>query len=197
MAASSRCSVASLTCKARIYSAGFRGFIGRGQVPMTRVSRAAWTTSTVMASSWLMLIAVQRCGEPAHGERGVRIQPAVVGQDALGLFDDDPAGPARAVTGRSPRRFAGRAVLQDADGGDVGECLRGAAVGFGQFPGLAAEQVHRADDPVTVPHRHRVHGPESLAQGQRRELRPRSSTNVTDRCCATLGPPHGRCPSRS
>ena len=49
---------AALVCKARIYSAGFRGFIWRGQVPMTRVSRAASTTSTVMASSWLMLMSL-------------------------------------------------------------------------------------------------------------------------------------------
>src|SRR5664279_640674 len=84
-----------LLCKARIYLAGFRGFIWRGQVPMTRVSRAASTTSTVMASSWLMLRSratwprnrsmsrklppvmrvMARAASPSAGVRGERDKP--------------------------------------------------------------------------------------------------------------------------
>jgi hypothetical protein len=43
-------------CKSRSYLAGFNGIVWQGQVPMTRVSLAASTTSAVMAESSLMLM---------------------------------------------------------------------------------------------------------------------------------------------
>ena len=48
-------------CKARTYSAGFRGYIWRGQVPDDEGFAAASTTSTVMASSckWMLLCIVK------------------------------------------------------------------------------------------------------------------------------------------
>ena len=58
-----------------INSAGFRRSMWRGQASMTRVSCAASTTSTMLASSWLMLVSPltalgERVDQPSTRHRG-------------------------------------------------------------------------------------------------------------------------------
>jgi hypothetical protein len=80
-----------------------------------------------------------RQGRP-HPPPPPDLDPAGTGQGHPG--PRRPAGHGHRVHGaaRVPQLFVhrggvpGGAVLQDADGGDVGQCLGGAAVGSGQFP---------------------------------------------------------------
>ena len=93
-------------------------------------------------------------------ERGVHGQAVVLGEHALGLFDDDPAVEGGLELFVDDLAAADRPFLQDADGGHVGQRLPEGQVGVGQRAGAAVEQVQRADRLAAQPQRQRVHRPE-------------------------------------
>jgi hypothetical protein len=64
------------------------------------------------------------------------------------------------------------ALVQQADGGHVGQRLADADVRGGQGARIGAEQVQRADDLLPQPHRQGLHGGEPGLAGGRREPRP-------------------------
>lgn len=64
------------------------------------------------------------------------------------------------------------AVLEDGDGGDVGQRPGGEDLVGVQRPGAGSEQVEGADDPVPQPHRDGVHRPEPGRQCHRPEVGP-------------------------
>lgn len=65
-----------------------------------------------------------------------------------------------------------RPLLQDADGGDVGQRPRRHPVGGRPFAGGAAKEVQRADDLLTQPQRDRAHRPQVPANRSLGERRP-------------------------
>ena len=88
---------------------------------------------------------LRELGSPAqHFECvvGADLQP--LGQDALGLLDDDPASERQLQLPGDDLAAADGALLQDADGGGIGQGLRQAKFRDAQAAGVIVEQVERA-----------------------------------------------------
>jgi hypothetical protein len=93
-------------------------------------------------------------------ERLVHVQAEAFGELALGLLDDDPAvqrGLQLLIHGVA---VAHAALVQQADGGHVGQSLAHTYVRGSQGTRDGAEQVQRADDLVAQPHGQGLHGGE-------------------------------------
>src|SRR3984957_12207844 len=92
-----------------------------------------------------------------EAERLVHVHPEALGELALSLLDDHPAvqrGLQLLVQGVA---VAHAALVQQADGGHVGQRLADADVRGRQGARDGAEQVQRADDLLPQPHRQRLH----------------------------------------
>jgi hypothetical protein len=72
----------------------------------------------------------------------------------------------------------GGALLQDANGGDVRQCLRQPLIVLGHLADAVVEQVQPADRLLTQPQRQRHDGPETSRKGERREQRPACAVGV-------------------
>ena len=86
---------------------------------------------------------------------------ASLGDHPLGLLDDDPAGEGLGELLVEELGVERGAVLEDGDGGDVGERLRGDDVVVAQGACREAEQVEDADDVAAQAHRDGVGGEEA------------------------------------
>jgi hypothetical protein len=107
-----------------------------------------------------------------RGERRRHVEALALGHHALGLLDHDPAVEGVGeLLGEDLRPDRG-SVLEDGDGGDIREGLRGVDVGREQVPRLGVEEVERADDRAAQPHRQRVDGAEPGGERLVREARP-------------------------
>ena len=84
-------------------------------------------------------------------------RPEPLGDHALGLLDDDAAVERVVELLVEDLRLERGAVLEDGDGGDVGERLGGVDVGSPHLARLDVEQVEGADDRAAQAHRQRVH----------------------------------------
>jgi hypothetical protein len=102
----------------------------------------------------------------------VHVQAEALGDPAFGLLDDDLAVECGLELLGEGLGVAHVPFLQQADGGDVGQCLPDAQVGLAERGGAGAEQVERADDLVPQPHRQGIDGAETGAGRGGREPRP-------------------------
>ena len=84
-------------------------------------------------------VAAQAVERRLHGET------AGLGEDALGLFDDDAAVQRGLQLFGDDLAVTDGAFLQYPDGGDVGQRLAQAQVGLGERAGPDVEQVHPTD----------------------------------------------------
>ena len=92
-----------------------------------------------------------------RGERLLHVEAVPLGDHAFGLLDDDAAVERVVELLVEDLGLERGAVLEDGDGGDVGERLGGVEVGWSHLAGLDVEQVEGADDGAAQPHRQRVH----------------------------------------
>lgn len=88
-----------------------------------------------------------------HVERFVGVEIEFVGNRAFGLLNDDPAVERILELLAQQVRFGCGAVVQDPDGGDIGEGLGGSDVVVGEGTRLDPQQVERSDRLVTQAHR--------------------------------------------
>ena len=102
----------------------------------------------------------------------IHVHPEALGELALGLLDDDPAVQRGLQLFIEGVAVAHAALVQQADGGDVGQGLTDADFRGRQGPRIGAEQVQRPDDLLAQPHRQRLHGREPGLPGGRRETGP-------------------------
>ena len=79
-----------------------------------------------------------------------------LGDHPFRLLDDDAAVQSVVELFVEDLSLERGAVLEDGDGGDVGERLGGLDVGLSHLPGLDVEQVEGTDDRAAQPHRQRV-----------------------------------------
>ncbi len=123
-----------------------------------------------------------------QGERLVDVDAQPLGELALGLLDDDPAvqrGLQLLVEGIAA---AHAALVQQADGGHVGQRLADVdAVGV-EGAGGGAEEVERADDLVAQPHRQGLHGAEAGLPGGGGEPGPALVGAQVGGCHGLAGP---------
>ena len=109
---------------------------------------------------------------PQQRERLVDVDAQPLGEFALGLLDDDPAvqrGLQLLVEGIA---VAHAALMQQADGGHVGQRLANLDAVCVEGTWGGAEKVERADDLVAQPHRQGLHGGEAGLSGGGGELGP-------------------------
>jgi membrane protein len=94
-------------------------------------------------------------------EGGVDVDAVELGDDALGLLDHDAAVQGALQLGGQHLPPADRLLLQQPDGGDVGEGLEDVHLGGVQRAGGGVEQAEGADHVLPEPERERVHRPEA------------------------------------
>src|SRR5581483_5323908 len=102
---------------------------------------------------------------PEEGEGFVDVDVGPFGEHPFGLFDDDPAVEGPFELFGEELLVVLEPVLEDAEGGDVGQGLGGAQVGLGDRAGSGAEQVEGPDDLVPEVQRDGVDGSEPDPEG--------------------------------
>ena len=120
-----------------------------------------------------------------RGEGLFHVEAGAFGDHALGLLDDDAAVEGVVELLVDDLGLERGAVLEDGDGGDVGEGLGGVDVGLSHLARLGVEQVEGADDGAPQPHGQGVHrveaggerlGARTGASGRRPRPGPGSTT---------------------
>ena len=115
----------------------------------------------------------------------VDADPVPFGDDAFGLFDHDPGVQCDFELRRERPRVVDRALLEDADGRDVGHGLRDGEIALGECGAAGREEIERADHLGAQSHRHRRDRFEAALAGVGREswppraVRPRSESQAT------------------
>jgi len=107
-----------------------------------------------------------------QGEGLVHVHPEAFGELALGLLDDHPAIQRGLQLLVQDVAVPHAALVQQADGGHVGQRLADPDAGRGQRARISAEQVQRADDLLAQPHRQGLHRGEPCLPRGGREPRP-------------------------
>jgi hypothetical protein len=119
----------------------------------------------------------------AHqGERLVYRDVTHPGQGSLGLFDGDSGVEGALQLFGEDLAVGERSLLQQADGGDVGEGLDDVEVVGLDPSGGGAEQVEGPDDGVAVPQREGMNRAVSGGDRLRREPGPAARRRGTGRC---------------
>src|SRR6266568_2010454 len=107
-----------------------------------------------------------------EGECLIHAQAEALGELAFGLLDDDPAVQRELELLVEGVAMLHAALVQQADGGHVGQGLPEAYVRRAEGPRAGAEEVQRADDLLTQPHRQGLHGGEPAFAGDGGEPGP-------------------------
>ena len=81
-----------------------------------------------------------------HVERGIDLDVVSSGQDTLGLFDEHATGEGQLQLCAGGPRLTNRALLQQPDRGDVGQCPGQRQVRIAELAGVVAQQVEGTDD---------------------------------------------------
>ena len=102
----------------------------------------------------------------------VHVDAQPLGELTLGLLDDDPAGQGGLKLLGDRLAAPHVPLVQQADRGHISQRLADAQVCLAQRPRAGAEQVKRADDLITQPHRQRLHRLEPGTRGRGRKPRP-------------------------
>jgi hypothetical protein len=123
-----------------------------------------------------------------HDERLAHVKAEALGQLALGLLDDDPAVQRRLQLLVERVAAAYAALVQQADGGHVGQRLTDPHILGVEAAGGLAEEVEGADDLVPQSHRERLHGGDPRQPRGYRELRPAFVGAEVGRCDRQAGP---------
>ena len=105
-------------------------------------------------------------------ERLVHVETRPLGHHPLGLLDDDAAVEGVLELLVHDLGLADDPMVQDGDGGDVGQGLGRVHVGLAHLARVDAEQVEGADDGAPQPHRQGVHRVEPGGEGFGREPGP-------------------------
>ncbi|MGH9022902.1 MAG: hypothetical protein ACRDV9_07365 [Acidimicrobiia bacterium] len=125
--------------------------------------------ATVYQSEILVVGVFAKAGE---GLLHVEAVAVPLGHHAFGLLDHDTADESTVELFGDQLSLGDRPVLENGDGGYVGQSLGGEDVGLAHLPGGGPERIQGADGLASQSHGQSVHRPKPRLHGHRSEAGP-------------------------